>query len=372
MAEIIPDIPKLSYRNYKNVIQYWGFFTKEEIETNKGKLLMMDIDFGRYCSLNCPTCFRKSNIVDDSEAGDLSYDELLFVIDEARELGLRTIKICGAGESTQNTKFFGFVRELDKRGIGVSIFTKGQVLGDDEEAKKFYRSYGISSAKELCQEFFKLKVSFMLSFQSFDTNKQDQLVGKEGHALIRNQALANLIEAGFNSCNPTRLALVNAPITRTVYNEVLAIYAYARERNIYPVIAALMVSGKQINKEYLEKCDLTEEQKIDLWTKIYEWNIKHGVQTLDEIRRQGASAMPGIHSCNQIACGLYLTANGNVVGCPGFNKVEGNVKRESIKDIWERSQNFKMRRGVFNCHCPPKDGITLPDNLYKKVLANLE
>ena len=373
--KIIPDIPKKFEgqfpADYQNKIQYWGFFTREELEVNKGKLLMMDIDFRRYCSLNCASCFRKSNIVDDVNEGDLSYDELLAVIDGAKEFGLQSLKICGAGEPTQDSRFLQFARDMTERDIGLAVFTKGQVLGSDEEARRFNHRYGIETAQELCDELYKLKVSFMLSFQSFYTEVQDALVGEEGHALVRNQALENLVRAGFNEPNPTRLCLCNAPITKTNYDEVFDIYVYARERNIYPVIAVSMVSGKQLDDEFIHKIDLTNEQKVDLWTRVYSWNIERGVQTLEDIRREGISAMPGSHPCNQVAVGLYVTANGNVVGCPGYTTIEGSVKDRSIGDIWEESQN-KQRAGTFNCGCPPKEGKTIPTDLYTKVFSNLE
>ena len=67
-----------------------------------------------------------------------------------------------------------------------------------------------------------------------------------------------------------------------------------------------------------------------------------------------------------------MTAKGNVVGCPGFTDTEGNVKNQGIKEVWEMSQNRKLRSGIFNCKCPPKDGITIPNKLYEKVLERLE
>ena len=39
---------------------------------------------------------------------------------------------------------------------------------------------------------YDLKTSIMLGFQSFDTEVQDQMFGKEGHTLVRNKALENL------------------------------------------------------------------------------------------------------------------------------------------------------------------------------------
>jgi len=133
-----------------------------------------------------------------------------------------------------------------------------------------------------------------------------------------------------------------------------------------------MVSGKQFDKNFLKAVDITDEQKRDLFIRIYSWNIEHGIQTLEQLKEEGISSMPGSHPCNQIACGLYLTANGNVVGCPGFTDVEGNVKNESIKDIWNRTKNNRLRAGIFNCRCPPKDGITIPRTLYQKILKTLE
>lgn len=373
MTIIIPNIPKLFEnqfpKDYQNTFPNWGFFSKEEVEQNKSKLLMLDIDFGRYCSLNCPGCFRKSNVVDDIQAGDMNFEEIVSVIDQALPLGLKSIKICGAGEPTENTRFLEFVREMTKRDVGIAIFTKGQVLGSDDKTAQFYSKYGINSALDLCQELYQLKTSVMLSFQSFDTEVQDALVGKSGHALIRNQALENLVKTGFNSAHRNRLCLTNAPITKANADEVFDIYTYARERNIYPIIAVSMVSGKQLDYEFLKKHDLDEKQKIDLWAKIYAWNIEHGIQTLEQIQAERISAMPGSHPCNQIGYGLYVTLKGEVVRCPGYTKSLGNIRTESLQSIWEKSQQFS---GRFNCGCPPKEGITIPNDLYQKVIEELE
>jgi len=373
--KIIPEVPKKFEgqfpEDYLNKIQYWGFFTQKELEENRGKLLMMDIDFGRYCSLDCPTCFRKSSVVDEGFKGDLGYDELIEIVDDAIELGLQSVKICGAGEPTENSMLLHFIKDMTKRDIGTAVFTKGQVLGNDKESRRFNQRYGIISAQDLCDKLVDYKVSFMLGFQSFDTNRQDGLVNKEGTSLVRNRALENLVRAGFNESNPTRLALVNAPLTQATVDEAFDIYVYARERNLYPVLALPMVSGKQFTKDFLRNVDPNYAKKIELFEKIYSWNIDHGIQTLEQIRREGISAMPGAHPCNQIACGLYLTANGNVVGCPGFTYIEGNIRQRSIKEIWEDSENRKQRSGGFNCRCPPKDGITIPCQLYEEVLHRL-
>ncbi len=376
MTKIIPEIPiKFEGKfpdTFQNTFPYWGFFSREEIEKDKGKLLMLDIDFGRYCSLKCHGCFRRDNTVDDTGNKDLSYDELIKVIDEAKEIGLQSVKICGVGEPTENTKLLEFVREMTQKDIGVAVFTKGQVLGSDEKSRHYNRKEGIDSAMDLCSAFYDLKVSFMLGFQSFDDEIQDRIYGVKGHTLVRNKALENLVEAGFTDTNLTRVAFCNAPFTKENYADTFEVYTYARRRNIFPVSAVLMTSGKQIDHDYLKKYDMSDKEKIDIWTKIYSWNIEQGIQTLEQIKEEGISVLPGGHPCNQVAVGLYVTANGNVIGCPGFTEVEGNVRDNNIQEIWEESQNRSLRAGKFNCRCPPKDGITMPIGLYDTVLEILE
>jgi hypothetical protein len=92
--------------------------------------------------------------------------------------------------------------------------------------------------------------------------------------------------------------------------------------------------------------------------KYYEYNLKYGYSTKEQLLEEGISCMPGIHPCNQIAVGLYLTSNGNVIRCPGDSgKPLGNVQEESIASIWNKHKDWQYK-AHFNCHCPYKDGIT--------------
>ncbi len=98
----------------------------------------------------------------------------------------------------------------------------------------------------------------MVSFQSADPAIQDKLVGGiSGYTKKRNRALELLAEAGFNKSSPTRLAICSNPMVRPNFEELFDIYVYARERNILPVNAALMVSGKQIDEWFLHEYDVS-------------------------------------------------------------------------------------------------------------------
>lgn len=364
-----PNILKFSIPNQteedRSKVLYFGFFSKEEIKANAGRLLMLDIDFGRACSLSCPTCFRRNNVVDDTDAPDLTFDELMEVVSQARGLGLREIKICGAGEPLENPDLLRLARQLTDWNIGLSIFTKGHVLGDDALAASVFSHEGIKNASHLAQMLFELKTSMLVSFQSFRPDIQDRLVGGvQGHTQRRNRAVELLASVGFNKCNPTRLMFCALPVTRATYDHIFDIYVYCRERNILPLVTSFMVSGKQFTDGYLAHVDVTDDDKLRLYQRIYRYNFQHGIQSADGIKEDGISPMPGIHPCNQIAAGLYITCNGNVLSCPGATTVLGNPRERQIADIWHDSPNF-LRRGIFNCKCPPKDGGTVPLAVYK-------
>jgi len=377
MSSIILNIPKKFEgkfpSNYQNTFPYWGFFSREELEQNKGKLLLLDIDLDRYCSLHCPDCFRQNSEVDDTEdKRDLSLGELIKIIEDGKKLGLKYVKICGVGEPTESKKLLPFLEILTNMEIGTAIFTKGQGLGNDNIAKHFQSKYGITNSKKFAERLFKLNTSIMLGFHSFNPSVQNFVVRTPNYTKTRNTALENLISVGFTDSNPTRLAFSNAPVRKTTYNDAFPIYVWGRQRNIYPITAVLMNSGKQINSEFLRQNDLTNKQKIKLWTNIYSWNIEKEIQTLEQIRKEGISCLPGGHPCNQLCAGLYLTMKGNVVGCPGYIESQGNVKTQSLADIWEQSSTRKIVGGRFNTGCPPKERITIPKTLYEDVLKRLE
>ena len=358
-------------------VKYWGFYTKKEVEEAEvnGRLLHLDFDFFRKCSLRCPICYRRRNKVDDTDEPDLTYEEKLGIIWEAKRIGLKTVKMCGAGEPFEDARLLRFARQLTDWGVGLSIFTKGQVFGNNNLAKAIYGSEGIRNGRQLAKAFAELKVSIMLSFLSSDSSKQDLLVGNvPGYTNWRNRAAEILAETGFNQGVPSRFALVMAPLTPDNYHDAFPLYVYCRERNILPVIAVLMVSGKQI-KGHLRDNNIIEPEKIiELWTKVYKYNIQHGLQSVDDMlskERETISCMPGIHPCNQIAVGLYVTENGNVIWCPGNggDGIKGNVHKESLESIWAKVR--ETYGGEYNVGCPFKVKITLPANYQDAVRQNL-
>lgn len=369
---VIPDIPIKYTRfpdNYVNDINGWAF-DKETIIINKGKLLTLDIDYGSYCSLNCPACFRKKNTIDDVKH-ELQFDNLVDVILQAKKLGLQSVKFLGAGDPFENFGFMKFLRFLKEQNVIPLIFTKGHVIGDDNLVFKYFGEYGIYTGVELVKELNRCNVSVMLGFNSFDDEIQAKMVGRKADYIhVRNRALQLLVAEGFNDSNPTRLALAINPVTIWNIDETFEMYQWGRLRNLYCIVTPSMIAGRAKDKTWAAITP-SEEKLEKLYSDIYNFNIETNLQTLEQIEEEGISSYAGGHPCNQVATGMYVSLNGQVLSCPGSEEnYEGNYWEKSLEEIWLSSENYK-RSGTFNCGCIAKDGKSIPEKFYKKVEDNL-
>lgn len=387
-GKIFPD-------GYINEVKYWGNVPSEKLHKllpdGTPKLYMMDVDIGDKCSLACPHCFRRDRRVDTIDHNALTADEIIGYIKQAKDLGLENIKILGRGEPFENEEFLPFLRTVTQMDVGVSIFTKGHVLGSDELARKY--NPDIKNAKELVAELAKLKVSFLIGFNTFDDKKQLQMLGidkiPESHPLknmieIRNTAIMNLVNAGFNKYEKgeaTRLCFMIAPYAPDTIDDVFEMYKWTRVRNIHIVACPTMISGKGIDayKKELEEQDYHEYirriQKV--YADVYKWAIKSNLIPLETFMCEGVSMYAGAHVCQQTAIGMYLNLSGQVVQCPGrvdkqaiFTK---DIRKTTLKDVWVNSANGKRAKfgTSINQHCAARDGYSIPADFYSTIEAEV-
>ena len=121
------------------------------------------------------------------------------------------------------------------------------VLGNDRLSMRIHGMGGAELAKELKH----LGASFLMGATSFNPQMEDRIVGRKGYTAERALAFARLAEAGLNDFVPgkaTRLGAIFSPITPANVDEAFAVYKWARERHIYPVLAPTIIAGKALGK----------------------------------------------------------------------------------------------------------------------------
>jgi MoaA/NifB/PqqE/SkfB family radical SAM enzyme len=298
-------------------------------------------------------------------------EELFAHLAEAKELGLMSVKLIGPGEPLEEPDLLNFIKRLKNMGLTVLIFTKGHVIGNDALCRQIHGMDGGALAAELR----KLDVSILLGTTSFVPELEDAAVGRFGYHAERNEAILRLIGAGFADFNPgeaTRLAFVCTPVTPKNIDEVFDLYVWARERNIQPVIAPTMIAGRALGK--LSKIVPKREPLLQLYTRILVWAVERGVMTLEELKKYGVPAYAGGAWCNQVAFGMYMVGTGEVWQCPGRRNVLGNLKEESLTEIWNKSENRHYASDpitAVNNGCPAKEGRSFPVGFFEDVLERV-
>ena len=366
------------------------------------------------CVHRCPSCFSEQDAVyakrnaDGSPNPIMTMRETFGVIDQLAAIAasenhrFESVKFLGPGELRMNPELFDIIEEYAKRGITIGIFTKGALLGNDALARKYQGHKGINSAKEFVDRLAACgNVTLLFSFQSFDPETQQALVsrvvdgksrGLRGYHEIRVKALENLFASDFYKDGMTnRICAANTPIVPENIDESLDIYRFFIERGTPVIMTPTMVSGLGLVQLGRQRSVMNQfqERLIELYAQIYLFNIRKGIQTIEQIRSEGIASYVGAAPCNQASNGFGLIrANGRVDMCPGRadgpDSIHGNAMDTSASEIWANSPN--RLRGIADPHnlvnnrCPAKDATSpeqnacrsFPYGFYDMVMARLE
>jgi hypothetical protein len=331
------------------------------------------------CGNKCPACFSEDDVYTDA-ANLMTWQETMAVLDEARTIGLTSIKFLGPGELFENPDLFDILDAVKQRGLKFSIFTKGAELGSDELAYMNYKC----TAKELVQRVATYdNVRILLGFNSFDTVRQDALVGASNktthyriedgmfvdrgvanYTEVRNQALINLVEVGLNQPRPDnvqRLSLIAAPIFLKQIDEIADMYEWSARRNMPMVIVPTMDSGPKAQNltQITLKQDCDQSKLQNFFEAVYQRAFQIGVLTKEQVEHEGISPYIGTKPCTQVANGLFMRLNGRIQLCPGTtrpNTIYGSVHKTPIAELWRNSPSYGL--GARNNNwCPAKNRI---------------
>ena len=292
-------------------------YTKEEVlkARDEGRILCMRLDTNYNCNLECRYCYSYSDEKVVSPAMPLS--KAKNIIDQAHDLGLRSIVYLGGGEPTLYPDFWPLIEYMISKNITPVIFTNGLLM-----------------TKEMAKRLYDLGASVIVKFDGFEET-QEKLTGEGTFKRIR-AALEMLMEAGFaerNEENVTRLGV--APCMCTInYDEIPEIWRFARKNFIFPDFERATTVGNatediSISEENVHKL-LETLERIDNEEFSLKWDSPY-------------SSIPG-HHCYIFLSGCHITAYGEVSLCPEIPPV-ANLDDKPLAQILSESP-FKEARHI--------------------------
>ncbi|WP_186646206.1 radical SAM/SPASM domain-containing protein [Fluviispira vulneris] len=297
------------------------------------RLLHLDMDLTGECKLKCFYCDRTpdrfNNIPNRIE---LTTDERINLINQAKELGAETVEFPGAGEPMIDPGFWSIIEHIKSIDMTSVVFTSGYHI-DDKNIDRLYEN----------------NATIFLKYNHRNHDVQDRMVRVKGYGKKSENALHLLIERGFNRTIPTRMA-IDMVVTPSYIDieEVSDIFRWCRDNNIHSYISTLIPEGLADTKS-----KILEREKSS-----------HLLKTLAEIDRKEygleykiSFPLAGGYRCRQVNVGLFVNLFGEVYDCNGLGRFLGHIKKNSLSEIWNSKFAKKVREPNQNGFCVLRERV---------------
>lgn len=271
--------------------------------------IQASLELTHRCNERCRHCYIDD--FSDDEKKILKTSDWYSLLEELKELGTLYLILMG-GEPTLHPDFFSLATKASSLGFATSFISNGMLFSDIHYAKKVART-GIQTAT--------------ISFYSLDHKVHDYLTQVKGSAKKTQQAIENLRSLGIN-------VTVNCLLTRHNIEDYFELADWCIERdieikgdlNITPKFdgdlapAELRASFKQIKSFYATLC-----QK---WPK--------GTPKPNPIHQDD-------YVCNVGKGKMAISPEGDILTCIEIRTPLGNIKENSLVDIWKQSHLDHLR-----------------------------
>ncbi len=297
-------------------------------------------NFTNSCNLNCKHCYQNAGSHTEIFKEELTLEEKFKVVDQLIEGGVSFLAFSG-GEPLIHKDFWEVAKRANQK-IHISVATNGTIL---EEV-----------APRLSQEF--QSCALFVSLDSLDKRKHDKFRGMEG-------AWERTIRGIKTALQYKNLQVgINTAVTKQNLSELEDIINFARDLGCSSFTAYSYIPvgrGKG-----LRELDLSPLEKEKMLTILYKQYLKGGIPVVsiapqlgrkmaecggvsffhysfiskDKKRaKMGKIIAKYIGGCGVGRVYCALQPNGDVTPCVFIPEIVlGNLKRDSLKHIWQNSE----------------------------------
>ena len=297
-------------------------FTLEEVASAKkdNRMLLLDMDFSDVCDLHCYYCDRSVDRFNkDVKKQKLTTEERIKLIDQAKELGARTVNFPGAGEPLLDEGFWEVIEHVHKCNMTSIVFTHGYHLNE-----------------EVLEKLYKFGASIVIKYNTRDFEKQDKIVGKVGYSARVEEVIKLILKYGFTESCPTRFAIdMIVSKFNNDLDEVKEILRWCRQNNIHIYVSSLIPEGLSDRKsKVLEKQNAEELMQLIQQIDKDEFGLEY----------EPILPLGGGYRCRKVDVGLFVNLYGEVYDCNGLGRFIGHTRINSLKEIWEAKYSSFIRK----------------------------
>lgn len=281
------------------------------------------------CNMQCKHC---GSSCTSALQGELSTEEAIALCIEIGELGLEWVTLSG-GEPTSRNDWHKIAKALSEQGVVPNMITNGWSFSE-EDARKAEEA-GINTIAisidgiEQSHDYIRKQGSFERSMKAFEHLK---------HTSVHTAAITTIHNKNIQELYQMKEILIDKGVERWQLQIGLPMGNMAHHKEL--------VTPPQIINEIIDFA-YEETQKggiiIDLADCIGYFNAKELM-----VREKNSGSLGyGWDGCGAGRYNLGILHNGDIIGCVSIRDkefIEGNIRDESLRSIWEREDAFSWNR----------------------------
>lgn len=289
--------------------------------------IYMTLGITSGCNYNCKHCGNNSEIVKDT---DLKKNEIYKLLDQMVEIKLLKLNFTG-GEPTTDPNLVDYIRYVKGRIPRITITTNGSLI--TEKKAKELKEAGLNMAKISIDGLSK----FHNEFRNYEGAYEKAI-----------NAVKNFQKYGIE---------VRVQSTLTKYNreDLLKLMEVLSDLGIsHQTIVPVCPIGRA-DKEMM----LSKEEYKDFITQMYKkviYLLEKGNKTNFQIRpvfgarelfdslKTTFETLSMKYSCEALKNTMEIQPNGDVVPCSFLSVLIGNVRKNTLSEIWESDKSNEFRK----------------------------
>lgn len=257
------------------------------------------------CNFKCPHCRAYQIYIEDSEEIENK------IIEEIIKNEILTVNISG-GEPLLNPRVIGIIKKLNDKQIYTGISTNGWLYNEKREellnAGLKFIQISVDGPKELHEKFRGIEGSFDRAISALKQAKKDGLFTQMNVTITSNNI--DTLEWNYKKA-------LEIGVDKILYRRVVPAGKAKENNKVLPK-----------KEKYIEK--IKELMKLDSENLIVAIDDPI-IYALKNDAENGLGCAAGIKS-------LGISSNGNIYPCIFLRTKIGNIKENSLSDIWNKSE----------------------------------
>ncbi len=290
----------------------YQYLRKKARETHS--LLSIHLDITYRCPLKCMHCY-----IDHRNKDELSIKEIEKLLIDACKLNALFVTYSG-GEVFARDDFDEILSITYKHKFSIKIITSGYLIGEREA--KVLKKYNV--------------ISVGVSLYSLNPVTHDRITGIKGSFERTMNAIKFLKEYGLS-------IVIKTSIMRDNYKDYPELLKWVKRqgKNVFAQYD-MVITPTMEQRRGVRELNIPYEEKKRLYNKIKDIEDKREVkfEELEDTERirVGKESV----TCYAGITGLYISPDGKVYPCVEWNELLGDLRRESLIDIWNNSEKLKL------------------------------